>query len=67
MWLLKSPHTTIGVFGSYLMTSLMMSKTLLALSFQYQLDHATFLNSLGAYCHYMIDSSLTTPLPHLKS
>ena len=34
---------------------------------QYQLDHATFRSCLGAYCHYMIDSSLTTPLPHLKS
>jgi hypothetical protein len=34
---------------------------------QYQLSHATFRNCLGAYCHYMIDSSLTTPLPHLKS
>jgi hypothetical protein len=34
---------------------------------QYQLDHATYRNCLGAYYHHMIDSSLTTPLPHLKS
>ena len=34
---------------------------------QYQLSHATFRNCLGAYYHNVTDSSLTTPLPRLKS
>ena len=57
------------LFGSFLchLWLLLRLLSLLLGCSQYQLDHATFRSCLGAYCHYMIDSSLTTPLPHLKS